>query len=136
MGCHERIRKSDWNNSAHKLAAIGCLDCHIEIDEVDTETGHTVGLEPPSCDMCHEEGISIEYETGARGDGETEIQACTVCHDPHKEPPGSRWNHEYISGITRIPFVDRLGSLMLLGSIGFVAVHGCIRLMTRRKKSR
>lgn len=98
MSCHKLIRKVEWNNSVHKLADIGCIDCHMEIDEVDPEVGHMVDLEPPSCEMCHDEQIFIEYEASIHGTSEKETPSCTVCHDPHKELPRNLWSREYVIG--------------------------------------
>lgn len=106
------INEDGFNNSVHNVNDITCVDCHVDIEELnwDNDLPHATTLQTVCCDTCHEEegeayqnsvhkkayrkGItmlcyachSYHYATrlGAASVSERENEFCLKCHNPYK----------------------------------------------------
>lgn len=93
MGCH-RATHSDFDDSAHALAGLGCISCHSQHHPPDPgsallrESGPATNLlglsgTTRSCVECHIEAVN-EFALNERHRLQEGVIECTSCHNPHK----------------------------------------------------
>ncbi|HEX9796964.1 MAG TPA: cytochrome c3 family protein [Anaerolineales bacterium] len=85
-----------FENSVHGMAAIGCVDCHTEIDgyphpayEGNTRRGYTV-FHYQTCRGCHEDKYEASLDSvhqQALASGDFNAAVCTDCHGVHNIRP-------------------------------------------------
>lgn len=105
LECHDVV---EMNNSEHQLdsllgisihADFDCVDCHVDITELD----HSLEPEAVSCGLCHEEEVEEYTEHGReRFTGNGDLPKCIDCHGTHDirehTDPESRTHPQNLSG--------------------------------------
>ena len=79
-----------FNHSVHHINGITCVDCHADIEELDTdsELPHPEDLEPVCCATCHEEeGIAFRYSVHMEILNKGITMTCYACHGYHNVMP-------------------------------------------------
>ncbi len=89
MNQHESlyVDGAKFNLSVHHLNEIGCVDCHVDIEELnyDNDLPHAKNLAKVVCIDCHDEqgeASASSVHDKAHGTGRR-IASCTSCHESH-----------------------------------------------------
>ncbi len=156
IGCHDvhyGKGKDTYSKDFHKKA---CLDCHNAY-KMDTAKSHSKLYEPNlhlklECMLCHQ-----GKQAGVHNilPVKTKVAQCDACHQKNsilskeKAKPkdflscildtnfinkGILEKYGYVIGANRIPVLDTIIILAILGPLGLPVVHGGLRFITRRKE--
>ncbi len=80
LSCHSReLRSFRTGHSIHRLADVGCNDCHSSHSTADAMIAET---DKQLCGSCHQ-AIVAESEMPRAHPMADDGQACTSCHQPH-----------------------------------------------------
>ncbi len=156
IGCHDVHYGKDKDEYAAGWKNKYCFECHKAYG-LDTEAAHKslnkarlhLAL---GCMMCHqgkEPGVHFIAKVA------TKVAACESCHNKKsvlskeaKEPMGVldywkqvkfinadvRKKYGYVVGAHRIPLLDLLLILVVIGPLALPVFHGGLRVLTRRKE--
>ncbi len=156
IGCHDVHYSQGAGAEEDKWQEKLCVDCHNAYG-LDTVAAHKHLYEPglhmaKGCMICHqgeEEGVHYIPRV------ETKVAQCEDCHSKYtilsadKYEPKGFWNYIFISewlnadamkeygyvvGAHRVPLLDLVLVLIVLGPLGLPIVHGGLRILTRRKE--
>jgi hypothetical protein len=138
------VDEGQFRATAHR--ALSCTDCHTDIKGIP----HAQRLETVRCVQCHQE-IADDYEQDLRATGSS--MPCSECHDPHattscknnasRQPKGSCLPYHTIAGHRGplpsrrgYPWLDGIGIVCIIASLGFVGAHTMVRLINRKMRRR
>jgi predicted CXXCH cytochrome family protein len=79
------VDQERFDSSVHNLNGIACVDCHVNIVEIDysADIPHAVN-EEPRCTGCHEEeGAAFHHSAHGQARGKGITMRCYACHDYH-----------------------------------------------------
>ncbi len=144
-GCHNP-HLMEAGTSGEAFVRAGCLACHDEDDGLvdlhkDAFPSTALHLDKVGCQYCHLQGEASEAVHNVRF-GESAKMECDDCHGKDSEMlaggvsdvgllkmQNNKLAREtgYLIGANRIPLLDYMMILMVLGIFGFPAVHGGLR---------
>ncbi len=152
IGCHDAHYGKAAATYAKGWNRKYCVDCH-KANGLDTVKAHTSLYEPAlhlahGCLICHQgEEAGVHNIVSAK----TRTASCQSCHNKYtalaKEPPvpvsilytgfiNEKVHKEfgYVIGAHRIPLLDLIVILLVLGPLALPIIHGGGRILTRRKE--
>jgi len=155
IGCHDVHQGKGKSAYTEDFKRKVCVDCHKAYG-MDTVKGHAKLYEPKlhlrmECMLCHQGKEPGVHNIPAV---KTKVATCEACHTKYtvlsKTKPAyvglmsyltqtSFINGEvlkkygYVLGANRIPALDALLILVVVGTLGLPIVHGGLRVLTRRK---
>lgn len=155
-GCHDVHYSKGMDAYAKDFKAKACMDCHAAYG-LDTIKAHAGLYEyrihvKMGCLICHEGEKPLVHQIPYV---KTKVATCESCHSRHtiltseKPKPMSFFAYitqttfinsdvikkfGYVVGANRIPALDTILILVVLGPLGLPAVHGGLRILTRRKE--
>ena len=144
-GCHNP-HLMEAGTSGNDFVRSGCLACHDEDDGLvdlhkESFPSTALHLDKVGCQYCHLRGESSQAVHNVQF-GETAQMECDACHGKDSEMlaggvsevgllklQNNKLAREtgYLIGANRIPALDYLMILMVLGIFGFPAIHGGLR---------
>ena len=154
-GCHDVHYGKEQSTYDQDFKKKACLDCHkaygIENNKVHAGLDAFSSHMKLDCMLCHrgEKPGVHNIPSGKKG-----VVACVKCHQrdtvlsEKKAPPVDLFTYiaqtsfinselfqkfSYVIGAHRIPALDTLLILVVLGTFGLPLLHGGIRILTRRK---
>ncbi len=113
--------------AADKHLALGCMTCH-QGEESGVHYIASVETNVAQCESCHSK-YTILSDTSVKGVGfwDYNLMARFINQDVFKE-------FGYVIGAHRIPLLDLIIVLLVIGPLGLPIVHGGLRFLTRRKE--
>ena len=134
VGCHKAYGMDPVKDHANlyeyqlHVSKMGCLMCHHDKGEPTVHTIPLVKTKVASCQTCHTRFTALSSKKPEPTSFWTYIiQARFINADVLKK-------YGYVVGATRIPLLDTIIVLVVIGPLGLPVVHGGLRFLTRRKE--